>query len=41
MGFFFFIRDVRNMVRDVYEILEKIIIECGNMDKEKVINYVK
>lgn len=39
--FFFFIRDVRNMVRDVYEILEKIIIECGNMDKEKVINYVK
>lgn len=41
LGFFFFIRDVRNMVRDVYEILEKIIIECGNMDKEKVINYVK
>lgn len=29
------------MARDVHETLEKIITECGNMDKEKATNYVK
>ncbi|XP_062576793.1 NADPH--cytochrome P450 reductase-like [Saccostrea cucullata] len=33
--------DARNMARDVHETLEKIIMECGNMDKEKATNYVK
>ncbi|KAK3083908.1 hypothetical protein FSP39_005129 [Pinctada imbricata] len=33
--------DARNMARDVHETLEKILIECGNMDKEKAANYVK
>lgn len=33
--------DARNMARDVHETLEKIITECGNMDKEKATNYVK
>lgn len=39
--FFSFTRDARNMARDVHETLEKIITECGNMDKEKATNYVK
>lgn len=38
---FSFTRDARNMARDVHETLEKIITECGNMDKEKATNYVK
>lgn len=39
--FISFTRDARNMARDVHETLEKIITECGNMDKEKATNYVK
>lgn len=39
--FVFHSSDARNMARDVHETLEKIITECGNMDKEKATNYVK
>lgn len=37
----FFLRDAKNMARDVHNILLKVVVERGNMSELDAANYIK
>lgn len=40
-AFYYFLRDARNMARDVHNILLKVVMEKGNMSELEAVAYIK